>query len=54
MIEGFVLDVERVYSTAARFVAFCNGSLEMAVRQSIHQQIIAHMGGRSIRAAAGL
>jgi|HubBroStandDraft_5_1064220.scaffolds.fasta_scaffold383402_1 hypothetical protein len=52
-LDGFVLDVERVYSTAERFLRHCGGNLEMAVRQAIHQQLIAHQGMAGIRRLAG-
>lgn len=42
-VEGFTLDIERVYSTAALFMPHC-GNLAMAVRHAIHQQIVAFIG----------
>ncbi len=52
-LAGFELDVARVYSTAERFLPHCNGSLEMAVRHAIHQQIAAHQGAQQLFARAG-
>lgn len=52
-IDGFTLDMERVYSTAALFLPHCGGNLEMAVRQAIHQQIIAYQGMAGILGLAG-
>ena len=46
-VEGFVLDVERVYSTAALFAPHC-ASVEMAIRQAIHGQISAHIGASQL------
>jgi hypothetical protein len=51
--EGFTLDMERVYSTAALFLPHCGGNLEMAVRQAIHQQIITYQGMAGILGLAG-
>lgn len=45
--EGFVLDVERVYSTAELFMKHC--SPEMAVRHAIHGQLQAYIGAAPIR-----
>jgi hypothetical protein len=42
-LDGFELDMERVYRTAALFAPHC-ASTEMAVRQAIHQQLAAHQG----------
>jgi len=50
-IEGFELDKERVYRSAERFLPHCNGSLEMAVKHAIHEQISAYKGLRSTLAS---
>lgn len=50
--EGFELDTEAVYRTAALFAPFCH-STEMAVRQAVHQQLIAYRGAASIRRVVG-
>jgi hypothetical protein len=47
-LPGFELDKERMYRTAEMFVPFCHGDVEMAVRQAIHQQLIAHQGMMSL------
>lgn len=47
-LEGFELNVERVYSSAERFLPHCGGSLEMAVRHAIHQQLAAHQGAMQL------
>jgi hypothetical protein len=43
-LEGFTLDTEAVYRTCQLHMPFCNGSVEMAVRHAIHQQLLAHQG----------
>jgi len=43
-LAGFQLDKERMYRTAARFVGFCNGKLETAVKLAIHDQLSAFRG----------
>lgn len=48
--KGFELDIERVYRSAERFLPFCSGSLEMAVKHAIHEQLSAHRGLRSLGA----
>lgn len=40
--KGFELDMDRVYRSAERFLPHCSGSLEMAVRHAIHEQISAY------------
>lgn len=45
--EGFVLDVERVYRSAARFAAHCT-TTELAVRHAIHEQLSAYIGTQSL------
>jgi hypothetical protein len=47
-LPGFELDMERVYRSAERFLPFCGGSLEMAVRHAIHEQLSAHKGAMSL------
>jgi hypothetical protein len=47
-LDGFQLDMERVYSSAERFLPHCGGSLELAVRHAIHQQLAAHQGARQL------
>lgn len=49
-VDGFVLDMEAVYRTAALFAPHC-ASLEMAVRQAVHGQLTAFMGAASLRRA---
>jgi hypothetical protein len=43
-LEGFELDMDRVYETAKLHYPHCNGSLEMAVKHAIHGQLAAHQG----------
>jgi hypothetical protein len=47
--EGFVLDMERMYRGAARFVGFCGGDMTMAVKHAVHEQLSAHRGLASLR-----
>ena len=47
-LDGFELDMERVYSTAKLHMPFCNGSIEMAVKHAIHGQLAAHQGMQSL------
>ena len=47
-VEGFVLDVGRMYRSAERFAPHCP-SVEMAIKHAIHEQISAHRGARSLR-----
>ena len=51
-IEGFELDMERVYRSAARFAGFCGGDMTMAVKHAIHEQLSAHRGLASLRRVA--
>ncbi len=48
-VEGHELDIERVYRTAERFLPHCGGSLEMAVKHAIHEQLSAARGMASLR-----
>jgi len=45
--EGFVLDMERMYRSAARFAPHCP-SVEMAVKHAIHEQLSAFRGLQSL------
>jgi hypothetical protein len=49
-VEGFTLDMDKVYSTAKMFVAHC--SPEMAIKHAIHGQISAHRGMMDLKARA--
>jgi hypothetical protein len=49
--EGFVLNMEKMYRTVALFVPHC-ATVEMAIKQAIHQQIIAYEGMAPILAMA--
>jgi hypothetical protein len=46
-LPGFELDMDRVYRTAKLFSPFCK-TTEQAVRQAIHQQLIAHQGAMGL------
>jgi hypothetical protein len=46
--EGFKLDMEKMYRSVALFAPHC-ASPEMAIRQAIHQQIIAFQGMAQFR-----
>ncbi len=46
-LEGFELDMKRVYRSAARFAPFC-ATMEMAVKQAVHEQLSAHRGMMSL------
>jgi hypothetical protein len=48
-LAGFELDTERMYRSAERFLPHCGGSIEMAVRHAIHEQLSAHQGLASLR-----
>jgi len=48
-VKGFELDMERVYRSIERFLPFCSGSLEMAAKHAIHEQLSAHRGMQSVR-----
>ena len=43
-LKGFELDRPRMYAEAGRFLSYCGGNLEMAVRHAIHQQLANHLG----------
>jgi len=43
-LKGFELDLPRVYRSAERFLPFCKGNLEMAVKHAIHEQLSAYRG----------
>ena len=47
-LPGFSLDMDRVYRTAKLFMPHCQGDVEMAVRQAVHQQLAAHKGAQSL------
>ena len=51
-VEGFSLDMEKVYRQVALFLPHC-ATTEQAVVQAVHQQIIAHTGMAGIRRLAG-
>ena len=42
-LPGFKLNMAQMYSTFERFLPHC-ATPEMALKQSIHQQLIAHQG----------
>lgn len=41
--EGFVLDMEKVYSSAAIMAPYCQ-TVEQAIKHAIHEQISAYKG----------
>jgi len=47
-MEGFELDMAKMYRTAKMFTPFCNGDVVMAVRQAVHGQMVAFMGTKSL------
>lgn len=47
-LDGFVLDKDRLYRSAARFAAFCP-TPAAAVRHAIWEQLSAHRGMMSLR-----
>lgn len=49
-LEGFEINMEKVYSTFELFLPHCGGNVEMALKQAIHQQLIAHKGMAPIKA----
>ncbi len=52
--KGFVLDMEKVYSTVALFLPHCGGDTAQAIKLAIHGQLAAYSGAASLRQAAGL
>ena len=43
-LEGFTLDMDKMYRTVELFMPHCNGSAEQAVKLAIHSQLAAHQG----------
>jgi len=52
-LEGFELDMERVYSTTKLFAPHCGGDFAMAVKHAVHQQLVAFKGTVAMRAMFG-
>lgn len=53
MVEGFELDKEKALRTAELFLPYCNGDLEMAIRQAIWGQLSAYRGAKSLMGGLG-